>query len=85
MPSRSTAVAEQTTAGDDLPWYRKEGWLAIQAVALVPILGAMFVPANYRLPLCILGGALIAIGTVMMFRQHASVTATRQRTTSEFR
>jgi hypothetical protein len=50
------------------PWYRKERWLVVQLAALIPILGAMLVPVAYRVPLCILGGVLVAIGTVMMLR-----------------
>jgi hypothetical protein len=66
--------SEATPPHDDgagLPWYRKESWLAVQLAALIPILGAMFVPAPYRLAMCVVGGALIAIGTVMMLRDHA--------------
>ena len=51
-----------------LPWYRKDRWLVVQLAALVPILGAMLAPVAYRLPLCIVGGALVAVGTVMMLR-----------------
>ena len=50
------------------PWYRKERWLVVQLAALIPILTAMLAPQEYRVPLCILGGALVAIGTVMMLR-----------------
>ena len=57
-----------TDAGSDLPWYRREKWLAVQVAAIVPILSAMLVPAPLRLPLCVLGGALVAIGTVMLLR-----------------
>ena len=52
----------------DLPWYRRETWLVVQIAAILPILGAMLVPASYRLPVCILGGTLVAVGTVMMLR-----------------
>ena len=58
----------QAEGSSDLPWYRREAWLAVQIAAMVPILGAMLVPATYRLPLCILGGVLVAIGTVMLLR-----------------
>ena len=50
----------------DLPWYRTERWLAVQLLALVPILAAMFAPSQFRVPLSIAGGTLVAIGTVMM-------------------
>lgn len=50
----------------DLPWYRTERWLAVQLLALVPILAAMFAPIQFRVPLSIAGGTLVAIGTVMM-------------------
>ena len=50
----------------DLPWYRTERWLAVQLLALVPILSAMFAPSQFRIPLSIVGGTLVAIGTVMM-------------------
>jgi hypothetical protein len=69
-PPRRSA-AEQIAPSDgvmDLPWYRRETWLVVQIAAIIPILGAMLVPAPYRLLLCILGGTLVAIGTVMMLR-----------------
>lgn len=50
----------------DRPWYRSERWLAVQLLALVPILAAMFAPSQFRIPLSIVGGTLVAIGTVMM-------------------
>ena len=58
----------ETGQGSELPWYRREKWLAVQVAAMVPILAAMVVPASYRLPLCVLGGALVAVGTVMLLR-----------------
>ena len=69
-PSRRS-VSDQIApsgGGTDLPWYRRETWLVVQIAAIAPILGAMLVPAPYRLLLCILGGTLVAIGTVMMLR-----------------
>jgi hypothetical protein len=70
-PPRPIFNAESHAGGEsDLPWYRREKWLAVQISAMVPILGAMFVPVTYRLPLCVLGGALIAVGTVMLLRHR---------------
>ena len=64
----STHADAQFSGGTDLPWYRRETWLAVQIAAIVPILGAMVVPETYRLPLCVVGGALVAVGTVMLLR-----------------
>jgi hypothetical protein len=76
--ARSTGDATPATGGaDELPWYRRESWLAVQIAALVPILGAMFVPTTYRLPLCVLGGTLVAIGTVMLLRHKPTPAASR--------
>lgn len=58
----------ETGGGSNLPWYRREKWLAVQIAAIIPILGAMLVPETYRLPLCVIGGALVAVGTVMLLR-----------------
>jgi len=66
-PSAAEPIAPSGGTGD-LPWYRRETWLAVQIAAIIPILSAMLVPAPYRLLLCILGGTLIAIGTVMLLR-----------------
>ena len=66
-PSAAERIAPSGGTGD-LPWYRRETWLAVQIAAIIPILSAMLVPAPYRLLLCILGGTLIAIGTVMLLR-----------------
>ena len=74
-PSPAHAFAEPVAPSDgtaDRPWYRRETWLAVQIMAIPPILGAMLVPESYRLPLCILGGTLVAIGTVMMLRHKPS-------------
>jgi len=67
----------------DLPWYRRERWLAVQLAALVPILGAMLVPATYRLSLCILGGALVAIGTLMLLRHKPAPHPSRHGAESD--
>jgi hypothetical protein len=72
---RGDVASARTDGAADLPWYRRERWLAVQLVALIPILGAMLVPVQYRVPLCILGGALVAIGTVMMLRHDPTGAA----------
>ena len=63
----------------EMPWYRRERWLVVQSAALIPILGAMLAPATYRLPLCVVGGALVAIGTVMMLRHDPSGARSNRR------
>jgi hypothetical protein len=50
------------------PWYRTERWLLVQLLALVPILGAMFLPMTYRIPLFVAGGSLVLTGTMMLLR-----------------
>jgi hypothetical protein len=72
---RSAAEASETRDAADLPWYRRETWLAVQITAIIPILGAMLVPASYRLPLCVLGGLLVAIGTLMLLRHKPTVAS----------
>jgi hypothetical protein len=52
----------------DEPWYRTERWLVVQLLALVPILGAMFLPMTYRVPLFVAGGVLVATGALMLLR-----------------
>ena len=77
-PSPPHSFAEPKAPSDgaaNLPWYRRETWLAVQIVAIIPIVGAILVPAAYRLPLCVLGGALVAIGTVMMLRHKPASAA----------
>lgn len=61
--------ATARVAVPDLPWYRRESWLAVQVSSFVPILGAVLLPEAYRLPLCVLGGSLVAIGTLMLLRR----------------
>ena len=78
-PPRRSA-AEQIAPSDgatELPWYRRETWLVVQLAAIIPILGAMLVPAPYRLLLCILGGSLVAIGTVMLLRHKPASASSR--------
>ena len=67
-PNDSTTVRDTIVDAAELPWYRRERWLAVQVAALVPILGAMLAPATYRVPLCVLGGALVAISLMMLLR-----------------
>ena len=69
-PAPRPIFNDESLAGGNsaLPWYRRETWLAVQIAAIVPILGAMLVPVTYRLPLCVLGGVLVAVGTVMLLR-----------------
>jgi len=74
---RTAVTAEAVAGGSDLPWYRREKWLAVQIAAIVPILGAMLVPATDRLPLCIFGGVLVAVGTVMLLRHKPMPAASR--------
>ena len=77
-PPRSDFDAGAVTAGGSgLPWYRREKWLAVQIVAIVPILSAMLVPVTYRLSLCILGGVLVAVGTVMLLRHKPMPASSR--------
>jgi len=77
-PPRSEFEPKHTTdVGSDLPWYRREKWLAVQVAAIVPILSAMIVPVSLRLPLCVLGGALVAIGTVMLLRHKPTPASSR--------
>ena len=72
---RADLDAQTHGGGSDLPWYRREKWLAVQIAAIIPILGPKLVPEAYRLPLCVLGGALVAAGTVMLLR-HKPIPAT---------
>ena len=79
-PPPRRSAAEQIAPSDDateLPWYRRETWLVVQLAAIMPILGAMLVPASYRLLLCILGGTLVAIGTVMMLRHKPTPASSK--------
>ncbi|HTK50012.1 MAG TPA: hypothetical protein VL328_18660 [Gemmatimonadaceae bacterium] len=63
-PTRMHVAPESS----DEPWYRTERWLVVQLLALVPIVGAMLMPATYRIVLFAIGGALVAAGTVMLLR-----------------
>ena len=65
-PQRESAAP---TEGIGLRWYRRESWLAVQISSFVPILGAVVLPETYRLPLCVLGGTLVVIGSVMLVRR----------------
>ena len=79
-PAPRRFAAEEVVPSDasaELPWYRRETWLVVQIVAILPILGAMLVPASYRLLLCILGGTLVAIGTVMMLRHKPAPASSK--------
>ena len=80
---RSEFEPEATSeGGSELPWYRREKWLAVQVAAIVPILTAMLVPAPLRLPLCVLGGALVAVGTVMLLRHKPTPASSRSGSSS---
>ena len=77
LPGAKITDESETGGGSDLPWYRREKWLAVQIAAIVPILSAMLVPETYRLPLCVLGGALVAVGTVMLLRHKPMPASSR--------
>lgn len=68
-PPRPQANASPRAEDAGLPWYRRESWLTVQISAFVPILGAVLLPETYRLPLCVLGGSLVAIGSLMLLRR----------------
>lgn len=76
LPRAKITDDTETRGLSDLPWYRREKWLAVQIAAIVPILGAMLVPETYRLPLCAIGGALVAVGTVMLLRHKPMPAST---------
>ena len=78
VPLPHVKITDETATGgaSDLPWYRREKWLVVQIAAIVPILSAMLTPETYRLPLCVLGGALVAVGTVMLLRHKPMPAST---------
>jgi hypothetical protein len=51
------------------PWYRREPWLAVELLAFVPLLAALAVPRRFQLALIAVGGLLVALGLVLLWRQ----------------
>jgi hypothetical protein len=43
--------------------------LAVQLLALVPILGSLLLPREDRVPLTLVGGAPVVIGALMLLRR----------------
>jgi hypothetical protein len=64
VPERDVA------AGANAPWYRREAWLAVQLLAVVPMAAGMFVPRADRIPYFALGGMLVAVGLALLVRQE---------------
>lgn len=64
----------------DAPGRAVESWFAILLLALVPLVGALFVPAPWQFMLHVLGGGLCAAGLVMLVRHELSVRRERNVT-----
>lgn len=70
----STAVASEGRSGAIEPWF------AILLSALVPLMGALFLPAAWRTPLHLLGGILCVWGLVLLVRHEMIVRRQRNVT-----
>ena len=70
-PSRAPeSIAQPAVAGEpSRPWYRSEPWLAVMAVAFVPLLAAVIAPDTAQYPLIGLGVVALVVGIVMLIRQ----------------
>jgi hypothetical protein len=50
-----------------------EPWFSVLLSALVPLLGALFVPMAWKTPLHVLGGAICALGLVLLVRHEMAI------------
>ncbi len=50
-----------------------EPWFSVLLFALVPLLGALFVPLAWKTPLHVLGGVLCAWGLLLLVRHEMAV------------
>ena len=64
MPTGSLRVADST------PWYRRERWAAVCIASVVPVVGAIFAPQAWKIPLAIVGGLLMSASMLLLLRQH---------------
>jgi hypothetical protein len=64
----------------DTPGKAVEPWFAILLSSLVPLLVGLFVPDVWRTALHVLGGALCALGLVLLVRHEIAVRGQRNVT-----
>jgi hypothetical protein len=81
MNSESTnTVRYPGPSSTDAPGRAIEPWFAILLSALVPLVGALFVPISFRLPMYVVGGALCIWGLVLLVRHELEVRRQRNVT-----
>ena len=76
------AIRYSGSASGDAAGRAIEPWFTILLSALVPLLGALFMPASWRTPLHVLGGVLCVCGLVLLVRHELAVRRQRNVTAS---
>ena len=57
-------------AADSTPWYRRERWLVVCMASVIPVVGAIFAPQAWKVPLAIVGGLLMGASMLLLLRQQ---------------
>jgi len=80
-PESSESVRYPGPAAVDAPGRAIEPWFTILILALMPLVGALFVPAPWQYALHVLGGGLCVLGLVLLVRHE--MTVRRQRNVTD--
>jgi hypothetical protein len=79
-PENTDSIRYPAPAAVDAPGGAIEPWFTVLLLALVPLVGAMFVPAPWQVMLHVLGGMLCSLGLIMLVRHEMSVRRQRNVT-----
>ena len=57
----------------ETPWYRRESWLVVSALALIAMFAAIFVPDALRMIFAGLAGILMVVAVWMLVRHERTI------------
>jgi membrane protein implicated in regulation of membrane protease activity len=63
------------------PWYRREPWLAMSALSLVPIAIGLVAPPSWRVPLAGVTSVIVVLSLILLMMRQRALNAeeTRER------
>ena len=69
----------RTGAMADAPWYRRESWLVVSALALIAMFAAIFVADALRMIVAGLAGVLMVVAVLLLVRHEQTLRAAAVR------
>jgi len=80
-PENTDSVRYPAPPAVNAPGRTVEPWFTILMLSLMPLVGALFVPAPWQMMLHVLGGLLCSLGLIMLVRHE--MTVRRQRNVTD--